>query len=311
MPAQERINLLKEELKNPGTTETSTGGKASWTFHVKSSYDYSLADSTEGGFSRSGDTLYSKKFEEEKVLDAIKKAQPGIQFPVLPSVTPLEDVYIHLVEAHVDDSGKHLGRDSTFANISKLVSTSIRKEIVASFVAACPKCAAKNKLNKPAIEKATSGRAAKHADKKRAREDNNAIAIDDEAATRPQKRTRQPKPKVDNLTPAVNSPPHQQPAMEPSQPSQPSPLAQEQHQEQQAEAWVIQLPEKSQADDYQIEQCQLSASELEQIMSWNPAKDPWLNNNGLFAEDHAGLQKHQDAMRDSQFEELVDEFYQN
>ncbi|KAE8451920.1 hypothetical protein EG329_002761 [Mollisiaceae sp. DMI_Dod_QoI] len=119
--------------------------KASWKHNVKTSYEYSFGGKLTNGLVQKATTLYNKwSPDDNKTLKKLVKFYHDGKVPYgeryQPSITPLEESYIELVAAHIDQNGKHRGRDSTFDIFNQGVSDSITKDLTARFIAECPTC---------------------------------------------------------------------------------------------------------------------------------------------------------------------------
>lgn len=139
LPRQARIDAIIAELATRDTNPPPgySGQKATWKHEVKSLFRKTETFAPWGAIVT---TLYrnptTKDLEENR--------------PPVP-ITPAENAYAIIVNSHLEN-GHHLGRDATFAKVST-ASGSITKEMVNSFVKACPGCSERTKAAQMAYTK--------------------------------------------------------------------------------------------------------------------------------------------------------------
>lgn len=179
-PRLHRLEAMREYLEaqkagddNPdikvhftGKDNVSKEWLSSWRLKLRTEYEYytNIAQAVEArkdGLIRFPNTLYkswASKSEEanekkkagqkddnqkthKKLIDWYEKSKDHhLEQYFKPPVTPLEFTYLLLVQAHVDASGNHKGRDATFDFLHAGKSDTITKEIVAEFIRNCPTC---------------------------------------------------------------------------------------------------------------------------------------------------------------------------
>lgn len=182
MPRQSRIELLQQETRNSGSTKAPWGNDANWKHSMKGKYLYNLEDSRHEVVYSANDPNTHKPVEITEMLMVhrnvlyerqTKDSQKGLANYIktvntkkpelfgthsLAPVTPLEDIYLLTVDAHIDLNGKHYGRDQTYAKLSKGTSSTIVKDFVDDFLKFCPVCERKRVKNIGNTEQAATKR---------------------------------------------------------------------------------------------------------------------------------------------------------
>ncbi len=157
-PREARIELLKAELKNRGSTNKPDGydrtaNNAGYKFWAHNSFEFrpTTAFQFKSGLIQHPGFLYFKESEksQKQIIRKWKKIYPKSEGPFLQApVTSVENSYNDFLRAHIyraqDENGNHYfvhrGRDETYAHLTMGISSSFPKKLVTDISWKCPTC---------------------------------------------------------------------------------------------------------------------------------------------------------------------------
>ena len=157
-PRETRIELLKAELKNKGSTSKPEGydksaNNAGYKFWVHNSFDFrpNTAFQFKSRLIQHPGLLYFKETEksQKEIVRKWKKLDEDSEGPFFQApVTSVENSYIDFLKAHIYPAqGKngnfyfvHRGRDETYARLTMGISSSFAKQLVTNISWKCPTC---------------------------------------------------------------------------------------------------------------------------------------------------------------------------
>jgi hypothetical protein len=157
-PRETRIELLKAELKNKGSTNKPEGydqsaNNAGYKFWAHNSFEFrpNSAFQFKSRIIQHPGFLYFKETEksQKEIVRKYKKVDDKSEgpFPQAP-VTSVENSFIDFLEAHIyraqSKNGNlcfvHRGRDETYARLAVGISSSFAKQLVTDIMWKCPTC---------------------------------------------------------------------------------------------------------------------------------------------------------------------------
>lgn len=157
-PREARIELVKAELKNKGTTSKpegydQSGSNANYKYWVHNSFEFrpTTAFQFKSRLIQHPGLLYYKEKEEKQkqIVQKWKDLYPKSEGPFSQApVTSVENSYIDFLKAHIYTAKSkmgnlyfvHRGRDETYAQLTRGISSSFKKQLVTDISWKCPTC---------------------------------------------------------------------------------------------------------------------------------------------------------------------------